>query len=403
MGLLKIFFLFLVLSFSANAAYIDEVTIGGQPISVLGPLTDAQLRATAVPISVATLPLPTGSATSANQTTIINNQTNRTQRTQITNGTIDVAVLNSAPAGTENGLVCRNIPSGTQTVSGTVTANLGTIAGVSTETTLSALNTKIPTGLTVTSSRLLVDGSGVTQPVSGTVTANQGGTWNITNVTGTVSLPTGAATSANQTNGTQKTRLTSDGTNDAVVTNAAPLSSAYALAVRPISLELATFSVVSTATTVGNNKSMLAVQNTGTSVIRIREIWIINDQNTAVTGVAGLFEVRRITSFTAGTALTPVPYDSADTLPAGITAATGSTVSGETVLLRSGVWSTDEWGPGTSDVESFDHALQQVTPFWQQTPNGKSLTIRQNQGIHVKFATNSTAGAFNIRIVFTVE
>lgn len=36
-------------------------------------------------------------------------------------------------------------------------------------------------------------------PVSGTVTANQGGTWNINNITGTVSLPTGAATAANQT------------------------------------------------------------------------------------------------------------------------------------------------------------------------------------------------------------
>lgn len=39
------------------------------------------------------------------------------------------------------------------------------------------------------------------QPVSGTVAATQSGTWNITNVSGTVSLPTGAATSALQTTG----------------------------------------------------------------------------------------------------------------------------------------------------------------------------------------------------------
>lgn len=38
--------------------------------------------------------------------------------------------------------------------------------------TLDAINTKIPSSLTVTSTRLLVDGSGVTQPVSGTVTIN---------------------------------------------------------------------------------------------------------------------------------------------------------------------------------------------------------------------------------------
>lgn len=46
--------------------------------------------------------------------------------------------------------------------------------------------------------------SGTAQPVSGTVAATQSGTWNVTNVSGTVSLPTGASTSALQpTNATQ--------------------------------------------------------------------------------------------------------------------------------------------------------------------------------------------------------
>ena len=78
---------------------------------------------------------------------------------------------------------------------------------------------------------LKTDGSGFTQPVSGTVSAAQSGTWNINNISGTVALPTGAAsaanqstelsslstiatntgngaTSANQTNGNQKTQIT---------------------------------------------------------------------------------------------------------------------------------------------------------------------------------------------------
>ncbi len=47
-----------------------------------------------------------------------------------------------------------------------------------------------------------VDPTGTTtQPVSGTITANQGGTWNINNISGTISLPTGASTAANQTTG----------------------------------------------------------------------------------------------------------------------------------------------------------------------------------------------------------
>jgi hypothetical protein len=37
-----------------------------------------------------------------------------------------------------------------------------------------------------------------TQAVSGTINAAQSGTWNLTNITGTISLPTGAATAANQ-------------------------------------------------------------------------------------------------------------------------------------------------------------------------------------------------------------
>lgn len=43
-----------------------------------------------------------------------------------------------------------------------------------------------------------VDGAAGSFPVTGTVTANQGGTWNLTNISGTISLPTGAATAAKQ-------------------------------------------------------------------------------------------------------------------------------------------------------------------------------------------------------------
>jgi hypothetical protein len=55
--------------------YVDGIeTLLGGTLTVstgLTPLTDAQLRATAVPVSVAALPLPSGAATAANQATII--------------------------------------------------------------------------------------------------------------------------------------------------------------------------------------------------------------------------------------------------------------------------------------------------------------------------------------------
>lgn len=281
---------------------------------------------------------------------------------------------------------------------------------------------------------LKTDGSGVTQPVSGTVTANAGTNLNTsalaletTQAAGNVLVGAvtetapGTDTASSGLNGrlqriaqrltsiltalsdrTQKTQIT-NGANDAAVLNTAPSQSQYGLVVRQVPFELPTFSVVAENITVGNNKSMIALQNTGTSVVVLREIWIINDQTTAVTGVAGEFRVHRIASFTGGTALSPSTFDTADSLPAGITTATGATIATETTLLRTGKWSTDEWGPGTLDVEASDHGFQNTEPFWSQTPNGKGLVVRQNQGIHVRFATNSTAGAFNLRFIFTTE
>jgi hypothetical protein len=70
--------------------------------------------------------------------------------------------------------------------------------GAATETTLSSINTKIPSNLTVTSTRLLVDGSGVTQPTS-EVTSSTG---TITSVSGSASSVTILASNANRKNAT---------------------------------------------------------------------------------------------------------------------------------------------------------------------------------------------------------
>lgn len=63
--------------------------------------------------------------------------------------------------------------------------------------------------------------SGITATVSGTVSAIQSGAWNITNITGTISLPTGAGTSANQTSQITQETTTATGVG-------APADAAYA-------------------------------------------------------------------------------------------------------------------------------------------------------------------------------
>lgn len=45
------------------------------------------------------------------------------------------------------------------------------------------------------------------------LSVSQSGTWNITNISGTISLPTGAATSSNQTSGAQKSQIVDSGGN----------------------------------------------------------------------------------------------------------------------------------------------------------------------------------------------
>jgi len=93
------------------------------------------------------------------------------------------------------------------------------------------VNTALPAGTNVIGH--VITDSGSTTAVTGTVAATQSGTWNINNVSGTVSLPTGASTSANQTNGNQKTQIV-DGSGNVIsstsnslnvnVTNTEPIS-----------------------------------------------------------------------------------------------------------------------------------------------------------------------------------
>lgn len=171
--------------------------------------------------------------------------------------------------------------------------------------------------------------------------------------------------------------------------------------------ELATFVVTGTGIASANNKSMISILNADATLIsKIHEIYVVNVQTSSVTGVTGVFELRRITGHSAGTLLTGVSMDTADTLDSDITIRTGSTVAGEsaTLMWRS-LFSTDEWGPGTSDTESTDHIFQTMFPiFSRKTDSGtKPLVLRTNEGLTVKFATNSTTGSFDIMVVFTQE
>lgn len=166
----------------------------------------------------------------------------------------------------------------------------------------------------------------------------------------------------------------------------------------------ATFVASSYNTVLGNLKSMLSVVNTtgSTVVFYLHDIRIINTQTAAVTGVVTDFRLRRCTSHSGGTLLTSLPFDTDDTISSSITVRTGATITGEsTDSMQRWLWSSDEWGPGTLDVESNDHPHQTLKPAFSSGLLYKPITLRANQGLTIKCETNTTAGSFDIEIIFT--
>jgi len=139
-------------------------------VTVTGPLTDAQLRATPVPISGTV----TANAGSGNFTVV-----------QPSGASLHVDVDNFPATQPVSGTVTANQGTSPWVVSGTVTAN----AGTGTFLVDGSAHTQ-PVSGTVTANAgtgtFLVDGSAYTQPVSGTVTANAGtGNFTVVQPTGT--------------------------------------------------------------------------------------------------------------------------------------------------------------------------------------------------------------------------
>lgn len=172
------------------------------------------------PISAASLPLPTGASTEATlsslngKVTAVNTGAVVVSSSALPTGASTAAKqpsLGTAGSASTDVITVQGIAAMTAlkvdgsavtqpvSISGNQAVNLAQVAGASVGTghgtAAGAIRVELPT-----------DGTGV-------VNAAQSGTWNVTNVSGTVSLPTGAATSALQTTG--NTSLSTIATNSA--------------------------------------------------------------------------------------------------------------------------------------------------------------------------------------------
>ncbi len=168
--------------------------------------------------------------------------------------------------------------------------------------------------------------------------------------------------------------------------------------------EPATYSIISVATPIAFNKSMMLLGNaTASNKIKLHKIQIINVQTTNVNGIFATFEMRRVTSTSGGTNLTPFPFDTSSVLPSGVLCNTNATVSAESAIVKRWIWSSDELVVNTSDEEGLDHTFQTLQYVYNSEGKTSPIIININEGIHIKQTTNSAIGTFDIYMEFTVE
>jgi hypothetical protein len=143
------------------------------------------------------------------------------------------------------------------TPSGSLTIALGDIDGVSGQETMA---NSLPVVIASDQSAVPISDDGGSITVDGTVAATQSGTWNINNISGTVSLPTGAAT--------ESTLSTLNGKVTACNTGAVTISSALPAGTNNIGdVDIASLPAVVDATYSSSSVTSVSAAATSTSIL----------------------------------------------------------------------------------------------------------------------------------------
>lgn len=174
--------------------------------------------------------------------------------------------------------------------------------------------------------------------------------------------------------------------------------------------QLPTFSVVAAGVALASGKSAFALVNGSTTgkIVRLVALYVIN--STVGTGLLASYqiyasELRPITGVSAaGTALTPISHDSADSPDSGVKTYTGATVTGDNQgpLRR---WITSDYGLAVDATNSEPNSADQQGRFpWVGDLGGsaKPVTVRPGAGLHVKIASTASNGYVDVTCIFTV-
>ena len=169
-----------------------------------------------------------------------------------------------------------------------------------------------------------------------------------------------------------------------------------------------TYTAVFSGVTFGNNKSMAGIFNGVGSgrVLRVKRVWVLNNQTAAVTGVLTTWAMRRSSAQSAGTAITPVKHDTtSENMPAQVLCATGATVTSVAAdNFRTFVWSNDEPAASSGTSDEFE-CLVPFNCVWDAATGDADLepmVLREGQGIDMRHTGSSVVGVVDLFIEFTM-
>lgn len=157
-----------------------------------------------------------------------------------------------------------------------------------------------------------------------------------------------------------------------------------------------------------SNKSLLGIFNAhATRDVKIYRVWHLNNQTTGVTGVLTSVALRKISSLSGGTTVTPVAHDTSNATVdlTSITCNTGGTFANTADnQLRIWMWSTDEPAVSSATSDEFQ-CIPVLMTMWDSTgdSNIEPLTANQNEGFHILQPGSNTVGISDLFMEFTVS
>lgn len=245
----------------------------------------------------------------------------------------------------------------------------------------------------------------VIAPDQSPIPVTQSGTWNINDISGTISLPTGAATSAKQTTGNASLasidgKLNSLGQKD--MAGSVPVTMASDQT--PISVFTNATSTYGAAVALlpyaANGTDIFTITGSDTKVIRIKHISI--DGTQTASAVRSVLLIKRSSPNSGGTfsTLTAVPYDSAN--PAATAVVRAYTANPTVLGTAVGTLHAEKLILSTATNPSVSDALVFSTI---DVTNSQDITLRgSNEVLAINMnGVTSTGNSMDIDIMWTEE